>query len=64
MDQEAVKRSGAILGIWGSKNVEYAIYIELGWSGLPQGLPFLRPAAAVVYPTLKNNIRRAYAALR
>ena len=47
-------------GLWGSKDVEYALAQEIG--GLHnKARPYLRPAADAQYPDLAANIRRAYA---
>lgn len=49
---------GVVVGEWGSLDVEYAIYHELGTATIP-ARPYLRPAADRNYPNLARNIRRA-----
>ncbi|MFA6318394.1 MAG: HK97-gp10 family putative phage morphogenesis protein [Elusimicrobiota bacterium] len=51
--------SGPVWGRWGSASIVYAAFIEFGTS-LRRAFPFLRPAAAVVYPKLAENIADAY----
>lgn len=45
-------------GTWGSQDVKYAIFHEVGTSTIP-ARPYLRPAADVVYPKLARNIKAA-----
>ena len=59
----AKKTLNAIIGVWGSVDVEYAIHIELGTRFHTRSYSFLRPAADVVYPRLARNIREAFASL-
>ena len=42
---------GAVQGIWGSRGVNYMLWLELNHGGA------LRNAAAVTYPNLARNIR-------
>ena len=53
-----------VSGIWGSKDIAYALVHELG-SAADSGQniparPYLRPAADAQYPALAGNIREAY----
>ncbi len=58
---EPTKLSGGdLVGIWGSYNVLYAIFQELGTIYM-EPWPALRPAADRYYPTLPGEIRRAMA---
>lgn len=49
-----------LVGRWGSYNVMYAIFQELGTSHMAAN-PFLRPAADKYYPSLPGEIRKAMA---
>lgn len=49
-----------VKGRWGSADVKYAIFLELGTSKMP-AYPFLRPAADREYPHLRRRIAAAYA---
>lgn len=44
-------------GTWGSQDVAYAIFQEIGTPDIP-ARPYLRPAADATYPRLAANIRR------
>lgn len=55
----AHERGREVAGTWGSLDVEYAIFHELGTSKTA-ARPFLRPAAAIEYPKLAGRIRGAY----
>ena len=46
-----------LVGVWGSYNVDYAIFVELGTSKM-SAQSYLRPAADRFYPTLPGEIRR------
>ena len=46
-------------GIWGSMQVAYFIFLELG-TALMRSFPTLRPAAGYCYPWLAGNIINAY----
>ncbi len=48
-------------GIWGSQDVIYARVHELGSEKLNiKARPYLRPQAAIHYPSLAGEIRRAF----
>lgn len=49
-----------LVGKWGSYNVMYAVFVELGTIHM-DAQPYLRPAADKYYPTLPGEIRRAMA---
>ena len=57
--QHAREEPGAVVGEWGSQDVHYAIYHEVGTAFMP-ARPYLRPAADRNYPNLERNIKRAY----
>lgn len=46
-----------VSGSWGSQDVEYALYQELGTQFMPAN-PYLRPAADSAYPQLAATIKR------
>ena len=48
--------NGRIVGLWGSADVDYALYVETGTRGRP-GRNMLRGAAAAKYPGLGRNIK-------
>ena len=50
--------AGGVRGTWGSLDVLYAIYQELGTRFMSAN-PFLRPAADFHYPSLAGRIERA-----
>ena len=52
--------SGDLVGRWGSYNVKYAVFIELGTIHM-DAQPYLRPSADKNYPSLPGEIRRAMA---
>lgn len=67
----ARKEGDEFVGLWGSVDVEYALYLELGLKfNLVKGVasfgqkrrafPFLRPAAEAEYPNLARNIQNAF----
>lgn len=58
--QPTKEESGDLIGRWGSYNVLYAVFVELGTSRM-SAQPYLRPAADKYYPTLHAEIRRAMA---
>ena len=72
---EFAHREGrGVVGLWGSKDVEYALIMELGGnivrtkgpnskSFYRKPRPYLRPAADAVYPRLAANIREGFALL-
>tara|TARA_Y100000310_G_scaffold204664_1_gene204897 strand:- start:212 stop:547 length:336 start_codon:yes stop_codon:yes gene_type:complete len=45
-----------LTGLWGSFNVKYAIYVEMG-TGRMSAQPYLRPAADQHYPELTKRIK-------
>lgn len=47
-----------IRGEWGSFDVNYAIFLELGTANMP-AMPYLRPAADAEYPRLAERITGA-----
>ena len=49
-----------IVGLWGSFDVNYAIYVEMG-TGRMRAQPYLRPAADHQYPMLAERIKRRVA---
>lgn len=53
-----VQGAGEIVGTWGSFDVEYAIWLEIGTSVMPP-YPYLRPAADAEYPKLFMRVREA-----
>lgn len=58
----AQERGSEVVGIWGSFNVDYAIYVEAGTSRM-SAHPYLRPAADHQYPKLADRIRSKFAQL-
>lgn len=50
-------------GVWGSAQVEYFIWLEIG-TALREGYHTLRRAAVATYPFLPKLINRAYGELR
>jgi len=46
-----------LVGKWGSYNVMYAVFVELGTIFM-DAQPYLRPAADRLYPTLPGEIKR------
>lgn len=54
------KGEGTVSGLWGSADVMYAIFLELGTSRMSP-FPYLRPAADAEYPKLAALIQRAFA---
>ena len=52
----AVARGGKVVGLWGSHDTDYAIYLEHRYNNL-------RNTADAVYPGLPSNIREAYGKL-
>ncbi len=51
-------------GLWGTADVDYALVHELGSVKEGQNIParpYLRPAADEHYPSLRDEIRRAFA---
>lgn len=63
IEMRPAKRQGlsGLLGVWGSFNVLYAIYVEVG-TALTTGLNFLRGTADIIYPTLADRVRRRLSA--
>ena len=56
----AQKRRRRIVGLWGSRDVKYALVHELGSAKKNiRPRPYLRPAADANYPNLARNIKRA-----
>jgi hypothetical protein len=56
----AHEEGGLIVGLWGSLDVVYAKWLELG-TGRMAAYPYLRPAADVEYPKLAERIQRGLA---
>jgi len=56
---KAKQQGDRVVGVWGSADVNYAIFLELGTKFM-DARPYLRPAADVTYPRLKKFIRSAY----
>lgn len=52
----AVQSGFRIIGVWGSFDVSYAIWQEIGTSKM-SAQPYLRPSADTFYPTLALRIR-------
>jgi hypothetical protein len=52
--KKAEERGPVIVGLWGSRNVVYMLWLELKHGSA------LRNAAAVTYPNLAANIRRHF----
>lgn len=52
--KKAEERGRFIVGLWGSRNVVYVLWLELKHGS------FMRNAAAVIYPNLAANIRRHF----
>ena len=48
-----------VVGEWGSFDVDYAIYVELGTYKM-RAQPYLRPSADREYPHLKGRIARRF----
>ena len=49
-----------VRGLWGSQDIVYAIFQELGTKRM-MARPYLRPAADAIYPSLARRIKRALA---
>lgn len=60
--KSAVKKRGGVSGEWGSFDVNYALWQEIG-TKVMQGKPYLRPAADFQYRFLGRRIRTANAAM-
>ncbi len=56
---KAKEQGNLIIGLWGSVDVNYAIFLELGTMRM-QAFPFLRPAADANYPNLPKFIREGF----
>lgn len=54
----AAAQQGAVSGQWGSLDVAYAVWLELG-TAKTAAFPFLRPAADATYKNLSRHIREA-----
>ena len=57
--EKAVIRGDVVSGRWGSYDVEYAFYVEVGARGRP-GENMLRDAADKEYPKLKKRIAERF----
>lgn len=55
----AKERGDDVVGLWGSWNVDYALYVEKGTSRMA-AQPYLRPAADHQYPKLAGRIKRRF----
>jgi hypothetical protein len=58
--RQAVKEGGHWVGHWGSFNVNYALWQELGTAHM-SAQPYLRPAAEIEYPKLGGRIKAFFA---
>ena len=57
IEMRPTRREGELLvGLWGSFQVNYAIYVEVGTSRM-SAQPYMRPAADHEYPLLPGRIR-------
>ena len=52
-----------VVGRWGSFEVNYALWVEIGTARM-SGTPYLRPAADHQYPLLAGYLRAAFKAAR
>ena len=57
--QYATAQGATVRGLWGSADVLYFIFLELG-SSRSRPYPTLRPAADAEYPKLAGRIQRAF----
>ena len=58
---KARRQGSGASGVWGSADIVYARVHELGSEKLNiRARPYLRPAAAIHYPDLPGEIRRAF----
>ena len=57
--QYATVQGGVVRGLWGSADVLYFIFLELGTSR-SRPYPTLRPAADAEYPKLTGRMQRAF----
>lgn len=60
--EPAVVLGQRIKGTWGSFDVNYALWQEIGTSRM-SGQPYLRPAADAEYPQLKARIKANFAGM-
>lgn len=63
VDFAEAQPDGSVEGRWGSVDVVYFLYLELGTSRMP-AFPSLRPAADKMYPNLKRYMREGSVTLR
>lgn len=57
--EPAIVKGNRVVGRWGSFNVRYFIWLEIGARGKP-GRHMLRSAAAREYPQLKARIKKYF----
>ena len=58
--QAARREGGGWVGRWGSADVSYALWQEIGTARM-SAQPYLRPAAQIQYPRLAGRIRAFFA---
>jgi HK97 gp10 family phage protein len=58
--QAARREGGRWVGRWGSADVSYALWQEIGTARM-SAQPYLRPAAQIQYPRLAGRIRAFFA---
>lgn len=58
--QPARREGGKWVGRWGSADVNYALWQEIGTARM-SAQPYLRPAAEIQYPKLAERIKKFFA---
>ena len=58
--QAARREGGRWVGRWGSADVSYALWQEIGTARM-SAQPYLRPAAQIEYPKLAGRIKKLFA---